>query len=268
MHRARRLARLAAVSAALLASARLGAVDLVPADAVWRYLDHGADLGTAWRDPAYEDCCWLSGPAPLGYGRDALATELSFGWDPAAKPATVYFRHRFQVADPAAIDRLSALLARDDGIAVYLNGREAWRDNLSAGADARTLASRSIGSDDTVAVELDPGLLVAGENVLAVEVHQDDPAGPDLAFALALSVPDGSTPPPPPPQPARAIRVSVLQGGAPSVCEVTIDPPDGSATASADGSHLFDRLDRRTPYRIELFGAPTGIALLHPPRTP
>lgn len=39
---------------------------LVPAGSTWKYLDNGTDEGTAWRQSAFDDSAWASGPAQLG----------------------------------------------------------------------------------------------------------------------------------------------------------------------------------------------------------
>ena len=38
-------------------------IPLVPQDSVWKYMDDGRDLGTAWREPGFNDSDWPSGPA-------------------------------------------------------------------------------------------------------------------------------------------------------------------------------------------------------------
>ena len=97
---------------------------------MWKYLDDGSDQGTAWREPGFDDSLWKSGPAQLGYGETDQVTTIGFGPDEWNKYPTTYFRHRFEVADPASIRALELQVLRDDGVAVFLNGREVLRDNL------------------------------------------------------------------------------------------------------------------------------------------
>src|SRR6185436_10971585 len=52
----------------VVTNAAASAVTLVATGGLWRYLDNGADLGTAWRNPGYPDDNWLSGSATFGYG--------------------------------------------------------------------------------------------------------------------------------------------------------------------------------------------------------
>ena len=73
---------------------------------------------------------------------------------------------------------------------MYLNGLEVARSNMPPGdVDARTPAAADVwGEDEDVyhPFSLPPELLVAGENVIAVEVHQSSSKSKDLGFDLAL----------------------------------------------------------------------------------
>ncbi len=62
---------LPAMAACLFLSCYWGAgaaSTLIATGSVWKYLDNGADAGTAWRSNSFNDSSWSSGPAPLGYG--------------------------------------------------------------------------------------------------------------------------------------------------------------------------------------------------------
>ncbi len=86
---------------------------LVPAGATWKYLDNGADQGTAWRAPAFNDSTWSSGPAQLGYGDGDEATTLGFGPNSNSKYITTYFRHSFNVSNASLFNGLTLRLLRD-----------------------------------------------------------------------------------------------------------------------------------------------------------
>lgn len=157
---------------------------------VWKYLDDGSNLGTAWRARTFDDRLWISGVARLGYGGDGEVTIISSGTNASFRIVTTYFRRAFVVADPAAYGGLLLRLRRDDGAAVYLNGTEILRDNLPAGPISwNSFASATVdGANETTALEfrLPASGLIAGTNVLAVEVHQATIASSDLGFDLAL----------------------------------------------------------------------------------
>ncbi len=73
---------------------------------------------------------------------------------------------------------------------MYLNGTEVFRSNMPDGTiDYQTSASTNVfGSDETAlySATINPALLVAGTNVLAVEIHQSSSDSPDISFDLGL----------------------------------------------------------------------------------
>ncbi|HEY2952715.1 MAG TPA: Ig-like domain-containing protein [Verrucomicrobiae bacterium] len=164
---------------------------LIAAGSTWKYLDTGINLGTAWRDLDFDDSAWASGPAQLGYGDGDEATVVSFGPDANNKYITTYFRRPFCVEDLSAYVGLTVDLLRDDGAVVYLNGRELFRSNMPAGAiNDLTLASSGVsGSAESTffRVEISPTNLVAGTNIVAVEIHQSAANSSDISFDLQLS---------------------------------------------------------------------------------
>ncbi len=163
----------------------------LPAGSEWAYHDQGLDLGTAWREPEHDDSAWPRGPGPLGYG-DSQVTTLSYGVDSSDKRPTAYFRTTFAVDDPAVVGALELGVNRDDGAAVYLNGVEVVRTALPEGElSYDTLASSTAGSSDETtyfSFAVDPSHLVAGENVLAAEVHQASPTSSDLTWDATVEV--------------------------------------------------------------------------------
>lgn len=166
-------------------------VMLVPAGAVWKYYDVGGELPASWINPGFNDSAWSSGPARLGYGGDGEATIVSYGGNANNKYVTTWFRRAFSVTNASAITALKVGLARDDGAIVYLNGVEVFRSNMPEGPiTASTLASSVVGGADEQTFyerDVDSSLLVEGNNVLAVRVHQVNVTSSDLGFNLYLT---------------------------------------------------------------------------------
>ena len=163
---------------------------LVAAGSVWKYLDSGANLGTAWRARAFDDSAWPSGPAQLGYGDGDESTVMGFGPNASAKYITYYFRKAFNVANPAALGALNLRVKRDDGIVLYLNGAEVYRSNMPEGSVTYTTLATDYADDDGAtwqAATLSSAALLAGTNVLAAEVHQAAPDSSDISFDLELT---------------------------------------------------------------------------------
>ncbi len=155
----------------------------------WRYLDNGSNQGTAWRSKNFDDSTWSSGPSELGYGSDGegSGTRLSFGPDSSSKYPTTYFRTNVEVPDPTMFFNFLLRLKYDDGIAVYINGQEVIRQNLSSNASFSTFASSTV-SDESGWKEftLPKTSLSPGMNVIAAEIHQGSGSSSDIRFDMFL----------------------------------------------------------------------------------
>lgn len=166
----------------------LSDIELVSAGSQWRYLDDGSNQGTAWRAPSFQDSGWKLGSGAFGYGDDRLNTVVKYGSSSKKKYVTTYFRRAFTVDSVADLDSLELRLLMDDGCAIYLNGVLLMRPNLPASATYTTLASSEQNSLESCWFRygLPPGILRAGVNTLAVEMHQFTVDSKDLRFDLQL----------------------------------------------------------------------------------
>lgn len=165
-----------------------GPQTLIAYGSSWKYLDNGTNQGTTWRGTSYSDAAWASGNAQLGYGDGDEATIVSYGADANNKYITTYFRKTISVSNPSAFTSVLGNVKRDDGVAIYVNGTEVYRNNLAAGATYTTLAT--LASDDGAtaqAFSFSPSLLIGGNNVIAVEIHQNSATSSDISFDLELT---------------------------------------------------------------------------------
>ncbi|RYD67341.1 MAG: hypothetical protein EOP83_03015, partial [Verrucomicrobiaceae bacterium] len=167
--------------------------DLIPWSASgWKYLANGSNQGTAWRASAFNDSLWSTGTAELGYGDGdettvIPATEVS----PGQKSATCYFRRAFSVTNPNQVTNLSITVEYDDAYAVYLNGTRIG-GNLPVDPAYNYYSISTI--EDTVATtQVNPALLLPGNNVIAIEVHQGIATSSDLSMNLSLTATRSST---------------------------------------------------------------------------
>jgi hypothetical protein len=165
---------------------------IIPKLSVWKYLDNGSDQGTNWHSKDFNDNAWKSGQGELGYGDGNEKTIIGFGTNSQNKFITTYFRHTFTLteADKSGSDYKINLLV-DDGAIVYLNGVELFRDNITSGiVGYNTLASTAIGGtaeSEYNSFSINRSILVTGDNVLAVEVHQSSANSTDISFDLEMS---------------------------------------------------------------------------------
>ena len=162
-----------------------GSTVLIARDSTWRYLDDGSDQGTSWRESDFDDSGWSTGAAELGFGDGGETTTLTSGH------TTYYFRHHFSVADATVVEGLKLSILRDDGAVVYLNGTEIYRTNMPEGEiTSSTFAPSAIGGDAESTyemVELSADQLQDGQNVIAVEVHQNSATSSDVSFNFELA---------------------------------------------------------------------------------
>src|SRR4029453_13353682 len=96
---------------------------------------------------------------------------------------TTYFRHAFNVATPGSYAVVHLNVLRDDGVVVYLNGREVFRNNMPGGDINYLTLAGNAGDDGTIffSTNVPPGFLVAGQNVIAAEIHQNQPGSTDIS---------------------------------------------------------------------------------------
>lgn len=176
-------------------------VDLITPDAttLWKYSHPGKEPATNWNQVTYDSSDWTSGAAPFLGGfpvpdtGDPIRTTL-----PLLSNGTLnlayYFRATFFPPGPVDTSSLRLHILADDGALIYLNGREAF----SVGMFPHRPMPYSLPASRMVATAAfeppvnGPGTLfpgtnfLDGENLLAVEVHQNLSSLSDVAFAAIL----------------------------------------------------------------------------------
>jgi len=155
---------------------------LIPKTARWKFKSDGADQGMVWSAASFNDSVWASGKAELGFG-DSPTTTLQAGY------ITSYFRKSFNIVNPSRFSDFTVNLRRDDGIIVYVNGVEVYRNNMPGGTVDYITPASSVCADDGSTVfsfNLPTSTFVAGNNVIAAEVHNVTASNVDLTFELEL----------------------------------------------------------------------------------
>ena len=170
-----------------------GLITVIPAGSDWKYLDDGSDQGTAWRDPSFNDDNWTTGASPAGYGGisgvSTFGTTISFGSVSFDRHETTYFRSQIKIDDPSLLEFVEFGLHIDDGALVYINGTEVIRDGFDPGTEIayNVLADASGNEGVFDHFRVSPSFFVAGENTIAVELHQETRGSSDLVFDLELT---------------------------------------------------------------------------------
>ena len=166
----------------------------ISASQIWTYDDSGTDIGESWKAKNYDDSGWLSGPALLGFETavtpEPLRTPTQRTNAAGVVTRTFYFRTHFNHSGAAGAGVLRFRTVLDDAAAVYLNGAEIWRIRLPAGP--LNWQTEGIGGAVGDATYQGPFTvcvtnLMAGDNVIAVEVHQTGANSSDMLWGMELS---------------------------------------------------------------------------------
>ncbi|MCB9252692.1 MAG: Ig-like domain-containing protein [Flavobacteriales bacterium] len=174
----------------LLISGSNAQTTVISSGSLWKYLDDGSDQGTSWTSTSFNDASWSSGYAELGYGDGDETTVVSYGSRSNRKYITTYFRKAFTVNNPSTYTDFNLQVKRDDGIIVYLNGSEVYRNNMPSGSVGfKTNASGDASDDGNTwfSSTLNKSGFVSGTNYLAVEIHQSNRSSSDISFDLQLT---------------------------------------------------------------------------------
>ena len=160
---------------------------LIATTDTWKYYDQG-EAPSNWNTSGFNDNSWASGQAPLGY-KMAVNTTVSYGSDASQKNPTTYFRKKVTLnSTPSSNDRFLLNYKIDDGFVLYVNGTEAKRFNMGNGNVGFDTFSSDYAGDTPLegTLELSPSLFKSGNNVIAVEVHNNQYASSDLFWAAEL----------------------------------------------------------------------------------
>ncbi|MEO5999280.1 MAG: metallophosphoesterase [Chitinophagaceae bacterium] len=166
--------------------------------ASWKYFDNGTDPGAEWKNvssPGTES--WPSGPAKFGYNNSDARTYINYGGNTARKYTTTYFRTSLNVPNTSLFSFFKLKVYLDDGMIVYVNGKEVCRSNMGGGViNYNSLASAETPDHGniTTSIKIPSGNFVNGINYIAVEVHQGSLKSEDLTFDLELTGMSKQTP--------------------------------------------------------------------------
>lgn len=161
----------------------------------WKYFDLGVSPAADWNSKTFNDAAWMEGNAQLGYGDLDEVTTVGYGPDINNKYITTYFRKTFSIADTAELSAINASILIDDGAVVYVNGVEVYRNNMPDGViDNNTRALLGATENVFLNFTINKNLLIPGNNVLAVEIHQVLNTSSDISFDFsATTVKVGNT---------------------------------------------------------------------------
>jgi hypothetical protein len=170
-------------------------VTIFPNGSTWKYMDNGSDQGTAWYGTSFNDASWASGPSELGYGDGDEATVVNACGTATTFPTctnkyiTTYFRRTFNLTSVSSYTAYTMNFKRDDGVVIYFNGVEVYRNNMPTGTITYTTPASTACSDDgttVFSIALSASVLTTGTNVIAAEIHQNVGTSSDITFQFNL----------------------------------------------------------------------------------
>ncbi|WP_020571886.1 CotH kinase family protein [Neolewinella persica] len=169
----------------------------------FRYLIPTGSVDDSWTSPFFDDAAWAEGPSGFGYDDGDDATIVPNG------TSSVFLRRTFTVNTLENLKELFFDVDFDDGFVAYLNGTEIARFNMVDSRPAwnafanNNYEARIYGEGIPLRfVVADPAsLLVAGENLLSIQVHNVNAFSSDMSMIPFLTAryaglnSDGVTPP-------------------------------------------------------------------------
>ncbi|MCF8359992.1 MAG: lamin tail domain-containing protein [Prolixibacteraceae bacterium] len=162
---------------------------VLPSD-VFAYKVPNSAIPSNWVTRGFNDASWQTGSAGFGYGDDDDETTVPSG------TVSVYIRKKFNVPDKTAITGAILHVDYDDGFIAYLNGQIVARANINPNPDWNTFtngnheaAMYNGGSPEVFEIDQEElnSILVEGENILAIEVHNTSNTSSDLTLIPFLS---------------------------------------------------------------------------------
>ncbi|NNC83932.1 MAG: hypothetical protein HKN79_10170, partial [Flavobacteriales bacterium] len=165
---------------------------VVLAENDWQYFPGNSAPPADWNQLGFDASTWNVGAGGIGYGDGDDNTFIS-------PVPSLFMRQEFTIDDLSHIGAAVLSADFDDGYVAYLNGVEIARsDNLFGqppGFDTYTTsfeeAQLYLGgspSYEALSQEQLESVLIEGENVLAVQVHNFSPTSSDLSAIFYLSV--------------------------------------------------------------------------------
>jgi len=149
----------------------------------------------AWREPEFDTGAWEVGPLPIGYDPSLpMGTLLD---DMRNKYSSVYLRRNFTVPNPSEITSIELNALFDDGFKVWINGRFVLQANVASDElpfTGTAGSARESATYETFTADISPGLLIAGDNVIAIQAFNSSvSASSDFYFDAQLAGISGPT---------------------------------------------------------------------------
>jgi hypothetical protein len=172
-----------------LKTATVSGAFIARASSGWRYREARSEPPAAWKTLGFDDSSaaateWLPATLPAGFGATGLNTTVN-GGSSTDRTKAFYFRKKFTVADPAQFSSLTLTIKRDDAAVVWLNNDASATVVSGDGTFTGPYTYAMTGvpnatSTGYLSYPIPVAKLVAGENILAIELHQTSLTSGDI----------------------------------------------------------------------------------------
>ncbi len=147
----------------------------------WKYNNPNTDQGTAWRTLASPPAVnWVSATGTFGYGYSETVTIPS-GFK------TNYFLKTVNIVNPTLYSTFNFTYSYDDGAVVYVNGVEVQRSNMPSGTILYSTNASTNNFTTNETFSIPSTAFVSGNNIIAVEIHQNSTNSNDCFFDMSLN---------------------------------------------------------------------------------
>lgn len=178
------------------------APDKIDASTTWSYLDDGTDPAggsgaagydrTSWTAADFDDSAWKTASGSFGAkngGAYNSSTNVLLEGCPgtADNYPTYYFRTTVNVANTSAVTKITGSISYDDAAIIYINGVKAAAFNEDGITGNNSYCTNKANTTETFEIT-DAAVLAAlvnGDNVIAVELHNQYENSSDIWFAMS-----------------------------------------------------------------------------------
>ena len=154
-------------------------LNLIKSADSWNYNDISSDLGTSWQTLNNPTDNWANTNGNFGYGRNQNTT--------IKHAVTNYFLKTVSIATPVLYSALDFSICYDDAAIIYVNGVEIKRLNMPAGNIDYNTTAVNTNFSIWESFSIPSSYFNAGENIIAVEVHQITSNSNTCFFDMRLS---------------------------------------------------------------------------------
>jgi hypothetical protein len=164
-----------------------GTFNILPYSASWQFNQIDNLDGVVWTATNYNDSAWATGQGVFGTGSLPSETVRTIVNQPFGR--TIYYRTKFVIPPNPPFAALFLSHYIDDGAVLYLNGKEAYKYNITNGmaVSFNTYATNVSGTPiEAGGIVLPLTNVFVGTNYIAVEVHQANPTSPDTFMGVKI----------------------------------------------------------------------------------